>query len=197
MNSMSQNRGCQSGNCNPCRPCNPCNPCNPCKPCKPCNPCNPCNPCSFQNCACGNIGPLSVTITAPFVPQFLNFPIVNVSENNNNCHCFRVNFLGSLTLSSTAAPATVNINYTLYKSCTGNGPRQPIAFFASTTNIVGANIPQTQNLTFESTTCRCGNERSCNYSLELTSVTSTVVTTLNISIFGILCVQGLNNRCCC
>lgn len=179
MNSMSQNRGCQSSNCNPCRPCNPCNPCSP------------------QNCGCGNIGPLSITIVTPFAPQILNYPIASVTEDSNpNCCNFKVEFLGNLTISSSVAPTTVTLNFTLYKSCRGNSCRQPIGYFTSTTNIATANISQSQNLNFQAFACRCRNDRCCNYTLELTSISSTVATTLNISIFGILCLKGVNNCCC-
>ena len=189
MNSMSRNQYYQRDNCRPC---------NPCKPCDPCNPCKPCDPCNFQSCGCANIGPLPVTITSPLVPQVLNYPIAEVSDEGNlNCHCFKINFLGNLTVTSTVAPTTVTLNFTLYKSCTGNGFRQPIGFFTATASIAVPNTTQNQNITFEGTTCRCRSERNCNYILELTSVSSTVASTLNISIFGILCIKGLNNSCGC
>lgn len=162
-----------------------------------------CNPSCYNNCnqssRCnfGSIGNVSITLTAPILTQPLNLPIVNITADTRhlNCSSLRLDFLGNLTLQASVAPTTVTLTYTLFKTCRGDFFRQPVSTFSSTTSILVINTPQIQALNFQGFSSLCSCDSCCNYTLELTNISSTVAATINVSLSGTLCIQPLQGCC--
>ncbi|WP_010235724.1 DUF4489 domain-containing protein [Clostridium arbusti] len=156
---------------------------------------NCCN--NFSRCNNGNLGPLAITLAAPTLSQMLNLTIANITTNICDSHfsSHAINFNGTLIIQSTVVPANATLVFTLFKICSGNGFRQPISTFTSTSSLVTANVPQTQSLNFQASSCLSSCDSCCTYYLELTTVSANIATTLNFSISGMICVQP-SQGCC-
>jgi hypothetical protein len=144
---------------------------------------------------------LSTVILIPGVITAIpvNQPIANVSIDTACLisPTIKVGFSGILTTTAIAA-TSLTFNFTLFKTCNTTRVRMPVRSF-SFSQLIALAFSDSRSLKLEYETCDDNCEDCCQYTLELTSISSTipgeVAVTLSYSIVGTISVLAVGSGC--
>jgi len=143
----------------------------------------------------GSLGPTTINILATLLNPTVNQPIVSVTLDTS---CLKspnilVRFEGILTSTATVA-AGLTFNFTLYRNCRLGGFREQLRSFSVSQSIAVVDLPDSRGLNFAFTQCGVDCDDCCTYTLELTSVSSTVALGLDVTISGTLSVLAVDSN---
>lgn len=168
-----------------------------CEPCKKEKKEKKCCPVVLK-CNCGSYGPAILQIPEETQFVLVNQPIASVTVDTS-CLCnptIKVDFCGTLTAIYEDFDETVTYNFTLYRTCRGNGSRQALKSFSVSQLFADDDLPDSRGLCFSYSECDNECFDCCTYTLELTSVSATDDDeSLNLSITGTLCVLAVSSCC--
>ena len=143
----------------------------------------------------GGFGPTTFT----FLETLLNItdidqPITSVTIDTENLRSpvILVEFLGTLTASAIVA-ANVVYTFTLLRTFRNSGFQETLATFTVAQTLTVLGIPDSRGLSFAFTDCFEDCNECTTYTLELTSVNSTVAVGLDVSINGTLSVLAVES----
>ena len=143
----------------------------------------------------GSFGPATFT----FLATLLNItdvdqPITSVTIDTENLRSpiILVEFLGTLTASATVA-ANVVYTFTLLRTFRNSGFQETLATFTVAQVLSVLGIPDSRGLSFAYTDCFDDCNECATYTLELTSISSTVAVGLEVSVNGTLSVLAVES----
>lgn len=144
----------------------------------------------------GSFGPTTINILATLLNPAVNQPIVSVTIDTA---CLKspvllVKFEGTLTTTATVA-AGLTYNFTLFRNCRCSGFREQLRSFSVSQSIAVIDIPDSRGLSFAYTECETDCDDCCTYTLELTSVNSTVAVGLDVTVNGTLSILAVDSSC--
>ena len=143
----------------------------------------------------GSFGPATFTFLATLLTiTDIEQPITSVTIDTENLRSpvILVEFLGTLTASATVA-ANVVYTFTLYRTFRNSGFQEQLATFTVAQVLTVLGIPDSRGLSFAFTDCFEDCNECTTYTLELTSINSTVAVGLDVSVNGTLSVLAVES----
>ena len=138
------------------------------------------------------MGVTTFSFLATLLTITVNYAIASVTIDTTNMRSpvVLVKFLGTLTTAAILAAGFV-YNFTLYRSFRNSGFREQLATFSVAQSIVTPVFPDSRDLNFTFADCPEDCNECTTYTLELTSISSTVVVGMAASVIGTLSVLAV------